>query len=538
MQCVQILIADDHEAIRKGIRTVLSGRSDWCVCGEAANGEEAVEKAKSLRPDVVLMDISMPKMDGILATRAIMKELPGTRVIVVSQRERELLDASGVKASGFVAKSRLAHDLEKTIAEVLAGNRSKRGGRDGPDSRRSPDDSSNADALRQEGEQRTGLLAAIVDSSDDAIVSKSLDGIITSWNRGAERLFGYTAAEVVGQSIRLVIPDDRQQEEDAILERIRKGERVDHFETVRRRKDGTAIDVSVTISPVLDKSGRIVGASKVARDITQRKEVERKLRESEQLLRTLADDLEATVRTRTRELVQSNAEIVAQWKLLRRLSRRLQKGQDAERRKVARDLHDSAGQVLALLSMNIERIRCRVLQDEETVQLLQDTERLVEELSREIRTASYLLHPPLLDESGLEGALRWYSKGLSERGALDVELAVDKRFGRLPAPVELALFRVVQECLTNIHRHSGSTTAKITVSCDENDVIIEVEDTGKGIPEETLSALSNRAGIGITAMHERMREFGGTLSIDSSPRGTKVSVRIPSPTAECSDSDA
>jgi PAS domain S-box-containing protein len=535
MYPAQILIADDHEAIRKGIRQVLSGNPDWHVCGEAANGEEAVAKAKSLRPDIILMDIAMPRMNGLTAARTILHANPGVKVIIVSQRERELVAASGINAAGFVDKSRLAHDLEKTIRAVMDGD-SARDAQDGNPPATSDSDR-DAATLRHEAERKNGLLAAIVDSSEDAIVSKNLDGTITSWNKGAERLFGYRADETVGKSIRLVIPADRQQEEDEILHRIRHGQRVDHFETIRQRKDGALIDVSVTISPVRDESGRIVGASKVARDIGERKVVERRLRESEQQLRTLAEDLEATVRARTSELEKRNAEMLAQSEQLRRLSRRLQRSQDAERRRVARDLHDSAGQIVALLSMNLERIRGRLSNDAETLQLLQDNERLVEELSREIRTVSYLLHPPLLDESGLEGALSWYSRGLSERGALEVELVVDKRFARPSAPIELALFRVVQECLTNIHRHSGSKTAKITLSCDDNVVMIGVEDYGKGIPEETLSAIKNhRAGVGITAMHERIREFGGTLSIDSGPRGTKVSVQVPSANA-CTDDD-
>ncbi len=119
------------------------------------------------------------------------------------------------------------------------------------------------------------LLAAIVDSSDDAIISKSLEGIITSWNRSAERIFGYTAAEAIGLPILIIIPTDRLDEEPRILERLRRGERVDHFETVRRRKDGTLVDISVTISPIRDSTGKVVGASKVARDITERKEAQR-----------------------------------------------------------------------------------------------------------------------------------------------------------------------------------------------------------------------------------------------------------------------
>jgi PAS domain S-box-containing protein len=126
-------------------------------------------------------------------------------------------------------------------------------------------------ASLQESEQRLRWLAAIVESSDDAIVSKNLDGTITSWNLGAERIFGYTAAEVVGQPITIVIPEDRQSEEHEILTRIRGGQRVDHFETIRKRKDGTLIAVSLTVSPVKDAEGKIVGASKIARDVTEQK---------------------------------------------------------------------------------------------------------------------------------------------------------------------------------------------------------------------------------------------------------------------------
>src|SRR6201997_784941 len=122
---------------------------------------------------------------------------------------------------------------------------------------------------RKQAEEITGLLAAIVASSDDAIISKNLDGVITSWNKSAERIFGYSSDETIGQPVTLIIPPERANEEVKILERLRRGERVDHFETVRRRKDGTLIDVSLTISPVKDSSGKVVGASKVARDITE-----------------------------------------------------------------------------------------------------------------------------------------------------------------------------------------------------------------------------------------------------------------------------
>jgi PAS domain S-box-containing protein len=151
--------------------------------------------------------------------------------------------------------------------------------------------------------------AAIVDSSEDAIVSKTLEGIITNWNASAERLFGYTASEAIGQHISLIIPFDRRDEEAVIIERIKRGERIEHFDTVRVGKDKKPIEISLTISPVRDASGKIMGASKIARDITQRKRMERELRESEDRYRTLADALDTQVQLRTQELERRNAEL-------------------------------------------------------------------------------------------------------------------------------------------------------------------------------------------------------------------------------------
>jgi len=164
---------------------------------------------------------------------------------------------------------------------------------------------------RRREESAKNLLAAIVESSDDAIISKNLDGVITTWNKAAERMFGYTRDEAVGQSILLLIPEDRRGEEDSILAEIRRGERVDHFETLRRRKDGTLLDVSLTISPVRNADGRVIGASKIARDIRVAKKAEEMLRESEERFRMLADALDTQVQFRTRELVHRNAEITA-----------------------------------------------------------------------------------------------------------------------------------------------------------------------------------------------------------------------------------
>jgi PAS domain S-box-containing protein len=374
--------------------------------------------------------------------------------------------------------------------------------------------------LRLKADNAIGLLASIVDSSDDAIVSKTLEGVITSWNKGAERLFGYTAKEAIGQPILMIIPLDRRDEETRILARLRQGEPINHFDTVRLRKDGTKIDISLSISPVRDAAGKIIGASKIARDITGRKRIERELHESEQRFRTLADALDTQVQFRTQELRRRNAEILQQSDQLRDLSGRLMFAQDEERRRIARDLHDSVGQNLAVLGMSLSRIEDYAKRDPTRLaQSIKDAQDLIQDLTQEIRTTSYLLHPPMLDESGLSSAIRWYIDGLAERSGLSIELNVPDNLGRLAPEAELAIFRLVQECLTNIHRHSGSKTAVIRIAREPDKIYAEVQDHGKGISQERLTA-----GVGIRGMRERVRQSHGELTVDSNALGTKITA--------------
>ena len=894
---MRILVVDDHEVVRRGVVSLLQTRSDCAVCGEAVDGQDAVEKAQSLKPDIIIMDVSMPTLNGLEATRIIRNFLPQTEILVLSQHDAPEMARQAFKAGAraYVIKSsvgrNLAAALEKVsrhecyfdpaisefapavdLQEVLQRSAAlEQALRESeqiyrttfesapigvahvtPDGRwlrvnrklceilgyaedellqttfrqlTHPDDLSvdlaetaklvrgelatfsmekryirkdksevwvNLTAScardsagkikhfisviediseRRQAEEAQARLAAIVASSDDAIVSKDLNGVITSWNAGARRVFGFAPEETIGRSITMLIPPELQHEETRILERLRAGERIDHFETVRLTKAGKRISVSLTISPVRDSKGRIIGASKIARNITERKRIEQALvesqaqltlalessktamftwdiverrgewneqlaalynfhpagehitatewqslfhsddvarvwrdaegayrerdtfqfeyrtsarhgeskwilshgrvvrdsngkplrligthaditerknseqalRKSEERLRAafsqtysllvlltldgtiidandaalvaagrdredvlnrkfwepwwatlpeemeklkaavrkaaggqtvreecyfrlgdgtlrfgdrtvspvkdecgnvvmlvasgldltdqkeLRDRLEDRVRVRTEELQKKNQALSEQARVVRQLSGRLLQAQDEERRRLARELHDSAGQLIAAVQMNLIPLELEAGRfGPDLSKAIRESLEFLRQLSEELRTVSHLLHPPLLDEAGLASALPWYVEGFAERSKINVQLDLAPELGRLPPDVEVTLFRVVQECLTNIHRHSGSKHATIRVFGSPQEVSLEVRDYGKGMPSAHDNGFSQpRSGVGIQGMRERVRQLHGYFEVQSLSDGTQVTARLP-----------
>lgn len=235
-------------------------------------------------------------------------------------------------------------------------------------------------------------------------------------------------------------------------------------------------------------------------------------------------ELDERVQQRTAALAETH-------RSLREVTARLMNSQDEERRRLARELHDSAGQTLAALSMNLSTVTSDLERLKKTAKVVTDSTAIVRELTDNIRTMSYLLHPPLLDEAGLAFALRWYCEGFAERSKIRVEMDIPEDFGRLPHDQEIALFRVVQESLTNIHRHAESPVAKIALERRAADVCVEIEDKGKGISaaDQQSMAASGTPGVGIRGMRERLLQLGGTLDIHSlgPGKGTRVIAKLP-----------
>ena len=222
--------------------------------------------------------------------------------------------------------------------------------------------------------------------------------------------------------------------------------------------------------------------------------------------------------------------VVERTAALRSVSHRLLKIQEDERRRIARDLHDSTSQILAGLMMSIASLQKQFGEKESTYGTLAEISGMAGHALQEIRTSSYLLHPPLLDQAGLAAAARWYVDGFSKRSGVRVSLDFPLDGERLPSPVEMALFRVLQECLTNVHRHSGASMVKIRLEqTAAGEVLLEVRDNGHGIAPELLEHLrktSMDTGVGLAGMRERLDDVNGVLEMESGSQGTTLRVRV------------
>jgi PAS domain S-box-containing protein len=361
-------------------------------------------------------------------------------------------------------------------------------------------------ALHHEADRFRLFIEAV---NDYAIFTLDSDGRVTSWNRGAERLKGYDASEIIGKHFSCFYPEDaiRNREPQRHLDAASREGRYD-YEGWRVRKDGTRFWANVVLTAIRDDQNRLVGFAKITRDFTER--------------------------MRSQEALQAaNAKLAVSENSLRDLSLHLLCTQDEERRRIGRELHDSLGQYLAVLKMNLDSLEASLgpHQANGAGQDLKQCIRLAEDSLKEVRTISYLLYPPMLEEMGLKSAIPWYLDGFSKRSGIATNFEVETGFGRLATDVELAFFRVLQESLTNVHRHSGSSTASVRLSLANGALVLQVQDKGNGIPtklmEESGQDWLGSLGVGLRGMSERMRQLGGRLEVASTATGTTVIASVP-----------
>jgi PAS domain S-box-containing protein len=651
---MRILVVDDHEVVRRGICSVLATESSLTLCGEAVDGKDAVEKARVLRPDIIVMDITMPHMNGLDATREIKRLLPDTEIVIVSQHEAPEMvrQAFNAGARAYVVKSTVAKELLAAIAKVNKGEPFVKAVQI-PDASRSLDptdvlqrSAAFEKALRESEERFRSAMTNIA----EGLVMLDAQGRINYMNPAAETLFGWTSAELLGKDIHekthYQYPDGSPYaaKDCPLLQVLTSGAAIREHEDLFIRKDGSFFPVVFSASPVKTESAA-GGVVICFRDDAKRRQTEEALRQSERIYRAIGESIdygvwicddqgrnvyaspsflqligltqeqcseygwahamdpeeaaatkvawhqcvregtswerESQFRTTDgrwhhilsrgvpirgsqgkilywagihldiqhrkeaeRQLQQSvqtlescvsdrTVELENATTKLRELTGRLLQTQDEERRRIARELHDGVGQLVVAMSMNLGKIVSeKEALSAQAQQTLEQNQALVEQASREIRTMSHLLHPPLLDEVGLDSAVRWYIDGFSERSKITVETKLASGFEEdLPRDLALSVFRIVQESLTNIHRHSESPTALVQIDRSPREITLVVEDQGKGIPAEIESNISSGqlTGVGLRGMRERVRQFGGQLDVRSNGNGTRVVAVLPIP---------
>jgi PAS domain S-box-containing protein len=560
----------------------------------------AVERLAKGGIDAVLLDLGLPDSQGISTFVKLHHQFPRTPIVVLTGLTDEELGLQAVRegAQDYLIKGKV--DSQWLCRAILYAVERVQG----------------KEALERSEEQYRLLF----EKNLAGVYRTALDRRITDCNEAFVKVFGYASREeILAHPVQDLYFDPREPE--AIVARIRAEKTLSNLELRLKRKDGSPVWVLVNENLIEGEAGNHPFILGTIIDITQRKQAEEGLRQSESHLRAIVEtepecvakvalngdllqinpaglamieaESFAEVRGKSvlplivpehraafkaflravcsgnkinlefeivglkgaRRWVESYAAPIADEtgsscmlavmrdlterkqgeKALRGLSTRLLQLQDEERRRIARELHDAIGQNLAALVMNLTLAdKSADKRNPKARQAISGSLEAAERCLKEMRTLSYLLHPPLLDEDGLASALAWYVKGFAERSEIKIDLKVSRNFGRLPQEVETTLFRVVQESLTNVHRHSKSPIARIRLSQRVTEVKLEITDKGQGMPTKALHSgnqNSGQLGVGIMGMRERARQLGGRLEIDSSPRGTTIRVVIPRPEA-------
>ena len=634
---MRLVIADDHEIVRRGVRALLQTQPGWEVCAEAADGYQAVEKAKLLSPDVVILDVSMPGMNGLEATRILRRISPLAEILILSQHESAEMvrQAFSAGARGYVVKSSVGRDLITAVERV---SRKKLFYDTNIGQIEDWTDPTDVHAVLQRG---AALENALRESEERyrALVTATSEAVWRTDPAGKVIWVSPYWTELTGAEFQhpksprwseVVHPDDRIKAQTAFDESIRTGSPY-LCEFRVRINDGSYRYFAAKSVPVRNPDNSIREWMGTLVDFTDRKHAELALREREAhlrlaqtaagvgtweydvtkdvrknwstetfqifgfapetsdyhqqwLARVHPDDLptvqetlrgasdtamveveyryehptlgerwmyskgrllaregnettvfgismDITARKRAEEDLRREREglevlVEHRTSSLRRLSARLLHLQDSERRRIARELHDSVGQELVALKIHLDALK---KPKGKVSSIVDECQNAVDACLSEIRTLSHLLHPPLLDEAGLASAVTWYVEGFSARSGIEVTLDLPESLARLSSFAETALFRVLQESLTNIHRHSGSRFATVRIEVLSDSVRLTVGDDGKGISAHVLERFRNagtEVGVGLAGMRERMAELGGRLEIRSG-QGTTVTATVP-----------
>jgi PAS domain S-box-containing protein len=375
--------------------------------------------------------------------------------------------------------------------------------------------------------------SGILSISAEAVISMDANQRITLFNRAAEEMFGFSPEEILGQPLGRLIPERFRKIHDEHVARFARSDKNNLLMSDRRRvfglrKDGSEFHMAASISR-LNIAGETV-FTVICSDVTEAVHAEEQLRRSHEELELRVSERTAALEATNEFLQMEIQERKRGEEEIQELSRRMMRVQEEERRNLARELHDGATQNLVTLSLHMGRMS----RDPNSISraVLQEWMHLAEQGANELRTVSYLLHPPLLEELGLSTTLQGYIEGFAKRTGIQVTLKREGNLDNLGFDIELAVFRILQEALSNVHRHSGSVTATVLISYDGRILRLKIADMGRGVPP------GNHGGVGLASMRERARLLKGRLAIETGNTGTTVTVELPVASPESSSSRA
>jgi PAS domain S-box-containing protein len=497
-----IVLADDNADMREHVGCLLS--SQYRVLA-VSNGAEAMNAARESRAGLIQADVMMPILDGFGLLKALRAD-PGTKLkptIFLSARAGEESRVEGLQAGAndYLVKPLTAREL---LARVGVHLKMARVRAKAADTER---------RLRAEVEiERNRLRDAFAQAPSPIAVFHGHAHHLAFVNEAYLTLVDRSRDSILGRSVRELFPEIEGQGYFEILDKVYEtGETFVAKEAeVKLNRFGKmdTIYVDFIFLPMRSVDREVDGVLFQGNDVTDKV-----------LARTRLED---RVSERTAELLNAQAD-------LRSLNQQLLLAQEEERRRLALELHDGAGQWLVALKWKLGSLPQLLEQSPQLIlEELNDSLKLLDSLSQELRTVSHLLHPPLLEDAGLPAALQQYVEGLRERSGLAVDLQIGPALERLPREVEATVFRIVQEALTNVHRHANTNTSAVRIRTASNDITIEIEDKGRGIPGfKTIDNPNVKLGVGIRGMQERVRQLRGSFDVQSSSTGTTINVILP-----------
>lgn len=460
----RILVVEDEQVVAIDITRTLKSLG-YAVLEPVASGEQALELLEDESPDLILLDVMLDgELDGIETAEEIRKrhQIPYIYLSTFSD-EKTLGRAKRTEPYGYITKSSHKNDLHSMIEMALYRNEMER-------------------RIQKQEE----LLSVTLKSISDAVIGSNLEGKIISWNSGAEKIFGYRREEVMGQNISILTPPFYPNEMPEVLDHLRLGVETDHYETIRQKKDGDIINVSVKVSPIRNHLDKINGASVIARDVTSRKQLEREVLEIS----------------------------------------------EKERKRIGQDLHDSLGQKLTGISLQVKALENRLRkQDHEESDTVRSIAAMINDAILQTRSLAKNLLTVTLQNQGLSVALQELASFSEETYGVQTVCRTEyEPCDELQAVVGVQLYHIAQEAVTNAIRHSDADLIEILIGFDDSELILEVRDNGNG------SILQKSGGIGLKIMEFRSGMIDGRLSFyGREGEGSTVTCRVPALRSSVSD---